>query len=86
MSRSLEKTERRGTSRNKSQQAVLCQNNPEQPGAIQKQHRLRSSHTETLTQVFSCKFCEVSKNTFFGTPPVAAFADLYLDMHFYLSP
>ena len=28
---------------------------------------------ESLTQVFSCEFCEISKNTFFyGTPPVAA--------------
>ena len=28
---------------------------------------------ETLTQVFSCKFCEISKNTFsYGTPPVGA--------------
>ena len=29
---------------------------------------------ETLTQVFSCKFCEISRNTFFHrTPLVAAF-------------
>ena len=29
--------------------------------------------TETLEQVFSCEFCEISKNTFFyRTPPVAA--------------
>ena len=28
---------------------------------------------ETLTQVFSCEFCETSKNTFYyRTPPVAA--------------
>ena len=28
---------------------------------------------ETLAQVFSCEFCEISKNTFFHrTPPVAA--------------
>ena len=28
---------------------------------------------ETLTQVFSCKFCEISKNTFpYRTPLVAA--------------
>ena len=28
---------------------------------------------ETLAQVFSCGFCEISKNTFFSrTPPVAA--------------
>ena len=28
---------------------------------------------ETLTQVFSCEFCEIYKNTFFHrTPPVAA--------------
>ena len=27
---------------------------------------------ESLAQVFSCEFCEISKNTFFyGTPPVA---------------
>ena len=27
---------------------------------------------ETLAQVFSCEFCEISKNTFpYGTPPVA---------------
>ena len=30
---------------------------------------------ETLTQVFSCEFCKISKNTFFyRTPPVAASA------------
>ena len=28
---------------------------------------------ETLAQIFSCEFCEISKNTFFyRTPPVAA--------------
>ena len=28
---------------------------------------------ETLAHVFSCEFCEISKNTFFDrTPPVAA--------------
>ena len=28
---------------------------------------------ETLAQVFSCEFCEISQNTFFyRTPPVAA--------------
>ena len=28
---------------------------------------------ETLAQVFSCEFCEISKNTFsYGTPLVAA--------------
>ena len=31
---------------------------------------------ETLAQVFSCEFCEISKNTFsFRTPPVAASID-----------
>ena len=31
------------------------------------------SRIETLAQVFSCEFCEISKNTFFyRTPPVAA--------------
>ena len=30
---------------------------------------------ETLAQVFSCEFCEISKNTFsYRTPPRAAFA------------
>ena len=27
---------------------------------------------ETLTQVFSCKFCEISKNTFFHRTPLVA--------------
>ena len=36
---------------------------------------------ETLTQVFSCEFCEIFKNTFFHrTPPVAA---SYSRLHFY---
>ena len=31
---------------------------------------------ETLTQVFSCEFCEISKNIFsYRTPPVAASGD-----------
>ena len=30
---------------------------------------------KTLAQLFSCEFCEISKNTFsYRTPPVAAFA------------
>ena len=34
---------------------------------------------ETLAQVFSCGFCEISKNTFFySTPPVAASCDVLL--------
>ena len=33
--------------------------------------KLQASGTETLAQVFSCKFCEISKNTFsYRTPPV----------------
>ena len=33
---------------------------------------------ETLVQVFSCEFCEISKNTFsYRTPPVAAFETLF---------
>ena len=32
---------------------------------------------ETLAQVFSCEFCEISKNAFFHrTPPVAAFGNI----------
>ena len=31
---------------------------------------------ETLAQVLSCEFCEISKNTFsYRTPPVAASVD-----------
>ena len=34
---------------------------------------------ETLAQVFSCEFCEISKNTFcYRTPPVAASDNLKL--------
>ena len=33
----------------------------------------RDSFLESLEQVFSCEFCEISKNTsFYRTPPVAA--------------
>ena len=33
----------------------------------------RSSRPETLTQVFSCEFCEIFKNNYsYRTPPVAA--------------
>ena len=42
---------------------------------------------ETLTQVFSCKFCEISKNTFsYRTSPVAAsvFLSLLLPIRFTL--
>ena len=39
---------------------------------------------ETLAQVFSCEFCEISKNTFYHrTPLVAASVHLIL-YHFYL--
>ena len=35
--------------------------------------KLQAIKEETLTQVFSCEFCEISKNTFLhGTPLVAA--------------
>ena len=34
---------------------------------------IKLQNKETLAQVFSCEFCEISKNTFFyRTPPVAA--------------
>ena len=32
---------------------------------------------ETLAQVFSCEFCEISKNTSYRTPPVAASVLIY---------
>ena len=33
---------------------------------------------EPLTQMFSCEFCEISKNTFsYRTPPVAASGKFY---------
>ena len=36
---------------------------------------------KTLTQVFSCEFCQISRNTFFHrTPPVAAFEFSYLKL------
>ena len=37
---------------------------------------------ESLEQVFTCEFCEISKNTFFSrTPPVAAFVYLGVISH-----
>ena len=39
---------------------------------------------ETQAQVFSCKFCEISKSTFFyRTPPAAASAWRYLHVKFH---
>ena len=36
---------------------------------------------ETLAQVFSCEFCEISKNTFsYRKPPMAASEGFYLDL------
>ena len=36
---------------------------------------------ETLAQVFSCEFCEISKNTFFyRTPPVDASVVMIVDV------
>ena len=32
---------------------------------------------ETMTQVFSCKFCEISKNTFFHRTPLVAASSVY---------
>ena len=31
---------------------------------------------ETLTQVFSCEFCKISKNTFFHRTPLVAASEL----------
>ena len=36
---------------------------------FKKSCRFQSLKTETLAQVFSCEFCEVSKNTFFTEHP-----------------
>ena len=33
---------------------------------------------ETLAQMFSCEFCEISKNTFFHRTPLVAASELYL--------
>ena len=35
---------------------------------------------ETLAQVFSCEFCEISKNTFLHRAPLVATSD-FLDSH-----
>ena len=32
---------------------------------------------ETLAQVFSCEFCEISKNTFFYRTPLVAASEYY---------
>ena len=41
---------------------------------------------ETLAQVFSCAFCEISKNTFFyGTPLVAASDMIQLSFTIFLN-
>ena len=38
--------------------------------------RPETTKKEALAHVFSCQFCEISKNTFsYRTPPVAAFVD-----------
>ena len=48
-----------------SRQQALANHRPEACNFIKK---------ETLAQVFSCEFCEISKNAFsYRTPPVAAF-------------
>ena len=40
---------------------------------------------ETLVQLFSCEFCEISKNTFFyRTPPVAASVKTVPEKHLFL--
>ena len=36
---------------------------------------------ETLAQVFSCEFCEISKNTFFHRTPLAAASDRLSKSH-----
>ena len=41
--------------------------------------RLQLSKKGTLAQVFSCEFCEIFKNTFCGTPPVAN-SDVYQNL------
>ena len=33
---------------------------------------------ETLAQVFSCEFCEISKNTFFHRTPLVAASGFYM--------
>ena len=42
-------------------------------GSVKKAEACNFIKKETLTQVFSCEFCEISKNTFlYRTPLVAA--------------
>ena len=41
---------------------------------------------QTLAQVFSCEFCEISKNTFsYRTPPVTVSDIITYQLHHYLS-
>ena len=41
-------------------------------------HKATGLRPQTLAQVFSCEFCEISKNTFsYRTRPVAASEGLY---------
>ena len=47
--------------------------------SFSKKRKKRLKKKETLTQVFSCEFYEISKKTFFyRTPPVAAFQKLFI--------
>ena len=43
---------------------------------------IKTEKNENLAQLFSCDFCEISKNTFsYTTPPVAASAPLFFRSH-----
>ena len=65
----------------KAEQGTLRSSHPEvfcKKGVLRnfekfRPHACNFIKKETLAQVFSCEFCEISKNTFsYRTPPVAA--------------
>ena len=57
-----------------SPRRVLWKGVPRNFAKFTGKHACNFIKKETLAQVFSCKFCEISKNTFFyRTPLVAAF-------------
>ena len=48
---------------------------PPKKEQLKKELRLRLYRRETLAQVSSCEFCEISKNTFYYRTPLVAASD-----------
>ena len=62
-----------------------CSQNSQENTCVRDSILTKGCKRETTAQVFSCEFCEISKNTFFTEPLQKTTSDFNFSLQFYLN-